>query len=388
MQIYFLKFPLEDSLGGAEFHTLKLARHFQDQGHRVNLITSDHHLFRLFEKHKLPRLRMFMGWEPTSKWSLFLWPLTFLIARFRLKKLIRAAPPDSIFFCQSLTEKLILPALSRFTTYPPDITRRESLRAGNLLLTTFFLEHKIPGRWLRLNPLKFLFLKYAKRVTIVTVSQFAKNEFVRLGIPEKNIEVVYPSSPAVIARVRPKQSQFTIGILSRLDPEKGILNFLNSVIPGLIRNPSWRILIAGDGQQKQEIEAFIRQNGLQSQIKLLGFVYDKSLFFSQISVLVCPSLVPESFGISVLEAMAHGIPVVSNDLGALPEIIKHEQNGFLVSFPPLERGGLGRGREWINHVEEFQNPSTYQKFSAAALATTQNFSESKMLSAFDQLLQK
>ncbi len=399
MTIFFLKFPLVPTLGGAEFHTLQLARYFTASGHRVKLITSDQYLFRLFEKNNLTRKRLFVGWEPTGKWSLLLWPLTFLIARRKLKKIIRAAPPDSIFFCQSLTEKLILPAL--LTAY------------GLPLTTVFFLEHKIPGKWLKFNPLKFLYLKKTREVKLITVSNFAKQEFMKFGVGQKNIEVIYPSITPAIASPprRTKQSQFTIGILGRLDPEKAVLNFLQSVIPGLparseasgeggIRNPSWKILIAGRGKQEHEIKDFISIKNLESRIKILEFVYNLDEFFSQISVLAYPTKVPESFGLSILEALSRGIPVIANNLGAIPEIIKHGENGYLIS-PPRDpfgrtqghleqnRNGGGETQEgvmWTKYLESLQTPSTYQNLSASALITAQSFSETKMFEGFNRLI--
>ena len=376
MSIFFFKFPLVASLGGAEFHTLKLAQHFHAQGRQIKLITSDQHLFRLFEKHGLPRQRTFLGWEPTSKWSLLLWPLTFLIAKIKLKNIVAAAPADSIFFCQSLTEKLIFPGLL--------------IKPNTYNLKPVFIEHKIPGRWLKLNPLKFLYLYYARRVTIIAVSGFVKNEFIKLGVPEKNIQVIYPAvhnppqpSASKRERVPPLKLRggegelFTIGILSRLDPEKGVLGFLTSLLPYLPNHPNWKILIAGEGRQKQEIQQFIWQNHLQNHIELLGFIYNTAEFFSKISVLVQPSRNPEAFGLTVLEAMSHVIPVIAARIGALPEIITHGIDGFLVS-------SVNNG--WIEYLTELENPATCEKISAAALHTAQSFSETKMFEAFDQLL--
>ncbi|OGE75741.1 MAG: hypothetical protein A3C85_04520 [Candidatus Doudnabacteria bacterium RIFCSPHIGHO2_02_FULL_48_21] len=317
--IFFFKFPLVPSFGGAEFHTLSLALEMRTRGQQTMLVTSDPYLFRLFEKHGLPRLRMFAGWEPTSKWSLLLWPATWLIAEFRLGKLIKHAPADSVFYCQSLTEKLVL-----------------------LPQKCIFLEHKIPGRWLKWNPLKFWYLRRARTAKLVTVSQFAKQEFIKLEVPENNIEVVNPSLSVIARSEAPRQSQFTIGILGRLDPEKGVFGFLTSVIPHL---PDAKVIIAGDGFEKKLIEQFIDENNLRSQIKLIGFIYDLGQFFFQISALVYPTKVPESYGIAAAEAIARGIPVVASNIGALPEIVKHGENGFLVE----------RQEDWIKYLTLLQN---------------------------------
>ena len=364
MTIYFFKFPLRPSLGGGDFYILKLALHLKSQGRSIKLVTSDRPLLRLFEKHGLPHRRLFAGWEPTSKWSLMLWPLTWLIARRKLKKIMRFAPRNSIFFCQSLTEKLVLPPLVR-----PDF----SLRA-------IFLEHKIPGRWLRLSPLRFWYLRLAKISKVITVSEFAKQAFINFGVPEKNISVIYPGvhKPALL---RDASRIFKIGVLGRLDPEKGAFEFLNSLLSAFQSHPGWQVLLAGEGQETDKIKNFIKTRGLESQVQLCGFIKNVDDFFSRISVLAYPTRVPESFGMAAAEALAQGIPVVASRIGALPEIIKHGENGFLVSWP-----AEGETRPWINFFESLQNPKFYQKLSSAALEISQTFSETKMFRAFDELL--
>ena len=342
-EIIFLKFPLRPSLGGAEFHTVKLARHFADQRRSLKLFTSDPNLFRLFEKNHLPRRRIFIGWEPTAKWSLLLWPLTRLIARRRLKRIVKSASAGTIFYCQSLTEKLILPRL----------TKEQAV----------FLEHKIPGRWLKLNPLRFRYLKFAKKIKVITVSEFAKQAWTKFGVPEQNIEVRYPipihNPPQSPLKVRGEEKRgldsapplkirggreelFTIGILGRLDPEKGVMDFLNSILHVLKTHSDWKVLIAGEGKDEQAIKKLAEKNYLTDKIILLGLVYNLDEFFSQISTLAYPSKVPEAFGMAAAEAISRGIPVVASNIGALPEIIKHGENGFLINH----------NSEWIDSLEK------------------------------------
>ncbi len=375
--IYFFKFPLVDSLGGAEFHTLKLAKRFAKSGRMVKLITSDRFLFRLFEKNRLPRRRMFIGFEPASKWALGLWPLTYLIARRKLKKLLKELPAGSVFFMQSLIEKLVLTHLALSTPSPsPPYQGGEK---GRII----WLEHKIPGRWLKLNPLKFRYLQLARQVQLVTVSQFAKQEFVKLGVPEEKIEVVYPtpSSSPPIRRRRTggeREGVFTLGLLSRLDPEKGVYGFLQTLVPHLPDHPDWKILIAGEGEEKDKIIKIIEKYNLRQQIQLLGFVNNLDEFFSQVSVLVYPSRTPESFGITVLEALGRGIPVVASNIGALPEIIEHGKTGFLVE---------ASATAWIQCLESLEHPKLYKRLSQNATLSSQKFSEKEELDQFENFIQ-
>ncbi|MBI4050676.1 MAG: glycosyltransferase family 4 protein [Candidatus Doudnabacteria bacterium] len=363
--IFFFKFPLQDSLGGAEFHTLKLAKHFQSLGHAVKLITSDAKLFRLFEKHRLPRQRLFVGWEPTSKLSLFLWPLTYLIAGYKFRKLVKQISPGATFFMQSLTEKLIL---------SPLILQSEILNQKSKIV---WLEHKIPGRWLKLNPLKSHYLKLARRIELVTVSNFAMQEFVKLGILKKTIKVIYPGVDAISHKLLPK-TFFTIGLLSRLAPEKGVLDFFQTILPTLKDHPDWKIIIGGEGEERQKIEFLISNYHLENQIKLLGFVNDLDEFFLQISVFVYPTKVPEAFGVAVLEAAARGVPVVGSEIGALPEMIEDKKSGFLIE--PNEPA------MWSAVLIQLRDLLFYEEFRKKTSVKAQRFSEESMLAGFENLI--
>lgn len=358
--IAFFKFPLEDSLGGAEFHTLRLAQHFLAMNKIVKLFSSDRKLIRLFREHDIPTQYVFAGWEPTSITALFLWPITYFIARKKLKKILKTIPTGSVFFMQSLIEKLIL---------TPLLTTGYQLQANPV-----WIEHKTPGRWLSSNPLLSRYLKLAPEVQIITVSNFARNEFVKLGVSESNIQLIYPGVEAHLKLRLPHPEHFTIGLFSRLDPEKGVLDFLRKIMPQLPKYPRWRIVIAGEGRNENEIQSLA---GEHNQVEILGFINDLDTFFSRISVLVYPSRVPESFGISVLEAQSRGIPVIASDLGALPEIIENGKTGFLAKPDNF--------KQIMGHLEVLRDPDFAQKMGNKAAKKAQGYTLSGMLEGFEKI---
>src|SRR3989344_3245805 len=138
-----------------------------------------------------------------------------------------------------------------------------------------------------------------QQTMLVTSDPYLFRLFIKHEVQDNNIEVVNPSLSVIARSEAPRKSQFTIGILGLLDPEKGVFCFLTSVIPHL---PDAKVIIAGDGFEKKLIEQFIDENNLRSQIKLIGFIYDLGQFFFQISALVYPTKVPESYGIAAAEA--------------------------------------------------------------------------------------
>lgn len=364
--IYFLKFPLTPARAGAEFHTLTLAKHFIASGHRVELISSDEKLLALFATQKIKHQKLIIGHEPTSKLALLAWPFTYLLAKTRLKKFVETTPPGSIFFMQSLTEKIILTPI---VAHLPQASK------------TFWIEHKVPGHWLTLNPLRYWYKKYARNITLVTVSNFSKAEFMKLGISECNIKVIYPGVISVNDHKSLDTVPFRIGLLSRLDPEKGVYQFLEKLLPYLRRHKNSEIQIAGEGQQEAEIKTLINDYNLYKQVKVLGFLNPPLVekFFKNISVFVYPTLAQEAFGIAVVEAMSHGIPVLASCHGALPEIITHEENGFL--FNPDDTKKL------IKYLELVEtSPTLYSLVSQRALRRSKDFARTTMLHAFDKLI--
>lgn len=361
--IYFFKFPLVDTLGGGEFHTLELAKGFASQGESVKLFSSDRELLMLFAKANLPQEYVFCGWEPTSKWSLLLWPLTTYLAQKKFQSLLPQIFPGSTVIMQSLVEKLLLtPLLSR---------------ASSGIIKIFWMEHKIPGSWLKHNPLLQRFLKLASRVQLITVSNFAKQKFLQLGLSENIIQVIYPSvsQPVQTKKINSSDKEFRLGILGRLDPEKGVLDFIKTVSSNLPTHPNWKIYIAGQGTEERLIKKYLNRQNLENQVKLLGFITDLDQFFSQISVLVYPSQAPEAFGMSVVEAQIRGVPVVATNQGALAEIIDHGKTGYLTNLEGM-----------TNIIKKLENPNLYSLISQQSKQSAQNFSLQTMLKSFATLI--
>lgn len=107
-----------------------------------------------------------------------------------------------------------------------------------------------------------------------------------------------------------------------------------------------RLLIAGDGAQKQELEQKVKTKNLEEYVQFLGKQKTIGNFLKISDVLVHPCYI-EGFGLSVVEAMMAEKPVVVSNSGALPEIIEHKKTGLLVD--PFN------AEEWQNAVFELKN---------------------------------
>jgi len=121
--------------------------------------------------------------------------------------------------------------------------------------------------------------------------------------------------------------------LGRLDSRKGI-DFLIKSIP-LVKDQldDIRLYIGGDGVLKSYLENFIKKNHLENNVHLLGTLDDSALneWYNKVSVVIVPSVF-EGFGLTAIEAMACGTPVIATDVDALRDVVENGVNGLLVKY--------------------------------------------------------
>ncbi len=130
------------------------------------------------------------------------------------------------------------------------------------------------------------------------------------------------------------------GFASRLEHLKGPLQFVEGFAAAHRAHPSIEMRVAGEGSQRQQVLAALRRLGLAEKCRLVGTytsLEGRSRFMREIDVFVHPSLT-EGTPNAVIEAMAHGLPVVATAVGGLPDFIT-EEVGLLV--PPGDERALG-----------------------------------------------
>lgn len=96
-----------------------------------------------------------------------------------------------------------------------------------------------------------------------------------------------------------------------------------------------KLLLVGGGPDLPAVTSYINELGLSSKVMILGKQDEVSSLFSLADLLLLPSA-KESFGMVAIEAMACGVPVISSDVGGLPEVIEHGKTGFLAPIGDVE----------------------------------------------------
>jgi glycosyltransferase involved in cell wall biosynthesis len=206
-----------------------------------------------------------------------------------------------------------------------------------------------------------------------------------VGLDESKIDVVYPGIALDDYRNLKRDSSprpLTIGFLARFVPEKG-LHLLVDAFIRLTRSgefPNLQLLAGGYVSRAYKtyldgIRKTIRDHKLEDRVKLLGTLEraDKLNFFRRIDVFSVPAPYREPKGISILEALAAGVPVVQPDHGAYPEWITATQGGLL--FQPHNTADLAeklaqllRNAELRERLGRQGREGVFGKFSSEVMA--------------------
>lgn len=163
---------------------------------------------------------------------------------------------------------------------------------------------------------------------IITISEFSKRAIIEAyHVPSERVVVAYPALPDTVliapmgdsekTTALPKKYILTVGTLQ---PRKNFSRLIEAMAH--IADPDIELLIVGKrGWLYDEILAAPQKFGVEKRVRFLDFVPDEALpsLYKHAQCFVLPSLY-EGFGLPVLEAMAHGVPVVVSNGSSLPEI--------------------------------------------------------------------
>ena len=183
---------------------------------------------------------------------------------------------------------------------------------------------------------------YAGITKFIAPSQFMQKMLVQGGYPTEKISVL-PHSITPPKELPTEQRNFML-YAGRLEPEKGLETLL-SAARQLHDVP---FLVAGDGSLRDWLLAKMPAN-----VQWLGRLSREALWQEcrQARALIIPSIWYEPFGMSALEAMAVGTPVIAGKIGGLPEIVQHKHTGLLV--PPNNHAELANAIDTLWHRPEF-----------------------------------
>lgn len=203
---------------------------------------------------------------------------------------------------------------------------------------------------------------------ILCVSEEIRGTLLAAGVPVRKLDVILngiPVSDFALARAsaenRVELQEPVIGMVGRLVEAKGFQLVLESAPAILRRFPKARFVLAGEGPQSENWIRLIRELGIESNVTFAGNQTDMPRTYSSFSMFVLPSY-NEGMPMTILEAMAAGLPVIATRVGSIPQLVYNEKTGLLVNKG--DRAGLqsaierllenpGFGRELGNRGQQF-----------------------------------
>jgi glycosyltransferase involved in cell wall biosynthesis len=172
--------------------------------------------------------------------------------------------------------------------------------------------------------------------------------------------------------------------VGRLVREKGFDVAIRAMKAIVARFHSARMIIAGDGIARLELEQLARQLGISDAIKFLGWVAPAGIgaLINTSSIVVMPSRWQEPFGLVALQAAQMGRPIVATRQGGLPEIVLDGETGLLVNANDSD--GVANAVTWL-----LERPESARRMGAMALERAQEkFSADGFANAYDALYRR
>lgn len=188
--------------------------------------------------------------------------------------------------------------------------------------------------------------RYRAAARIVAISHAVRSEMVAAGLDANRIEIVPDGveiAAAITAEAREtarkrwgfRPDETVVACVGALTPEKGHALLIEAFAKLSAEVPNCRLLLAGEGRLRVQLERQAREAGLGSAIVFAGFVTDVESVYAAGDLFVFPSL-SEGAGSSLMQAMAYGLPVLAFARGGVAEIIEDGRTGVLVQEASAE----------------------------------------------------
>lgn len=176
--------------------------------------------------------------------------------------------------------------------------------------------------------------------------------------------------------VRKPHDGFTVINVARQDENKNQAALIRCFARLHEKDPNTKLLLLGDGDQHKALKSLAQELGLTDAVTFTGNVSNTEDYYA-VADLYIQSSHTEAMPMSVLEAMAAGLPIVSTDVGGLKDVV--QDNGILV--PDNDEDALYRAMETVYN----QPPEQTQAMSKASHRIVQSYSSETMARRYEQI---
>lgn len=354
--------------GGAERVTANLASHWAKKGWQVTVVTLTSTAQDFYQLHSaVKRIALDVAGESDNA----LTAISKNLRRVRaLRRVLKQVQPEIALAMMSTANILLALAaiglkgmvtVGSERTYPPRMPLGrawEALRShlyGHLHAMVALTEES--ATWLRQNT-------RARNIPVIPNA----------------VSLPLPIQPPHLPIPELASGQYTLLAVGRLSEEKGFARLI-AAFQGLANDfPEWQLVILGDGPDRSALQAQIAFAGLESCISLPGRAGNVGQWYASADLYVMSSRF-EGFPNTLVEAMAHGLPVVSFDCDTGPrDIIRHEVDGLLVPS-----GDVDELKAALRRL--MSDEALRQKFGAKAADVRERFSNRNIMSEWEGLFE-
>lgn len=347
--------------GGIETVVLETAKNLAKKGHNITILASSHKnelkKTEMFGKIKIIRSKTWFNFSaaPINPGMFF----TILNEKFDVCILHEPNP----FNNRLAVHALMLKGKPWVVTYHSDIIGRNGIITKPLF-------------WFYKNICQKIFILGMAKKIMPTSPQYVEISDTLKDYSRKKIEVV-PNGVDLskINKIDKKRKNNQIFFLGRLIYYKGIDYLIKAMKQALKSVPDAELIIAGEGELEEYLKQISKEEKVDKHIKFVGKINEKQVekYFNESTVFVLPSIhKSEAFGIVILEALAHGCPVITTDIsgtvyaaGKNSVIVKNKNEKELadaiVSVLKDKQLQETMSKQGLKHVKEFDWKNTTDK---------------------------
>lgn len=245
---------------------------------------------------------------------------------------------------------LVKPIIKNVKQYNINVVHiHDSSALSAAIIAKFLLRKQIKIIYSRKrnNPIKnnfFKKLKYDNKhiFKIISVSKAVENIFVDIGIPNEKLLTIYDAiDVSEFSNVQKKglihdelslsKEVKIIGNISSLTKQKDLVTFIKTAEKINQKIPNIHYVILGTGNEERFLKSLVLEKNLQNKVHFLGFKTNVAEYLNEFDILLMTSIT-EGLPLTIYEAFASKIPIVSTKAGGIPEVIKDGVNGYLAEI--------------------------------------------------------
>lgn len=335
MKILFASEIFPPDIGGPATYVEKIASQLKADGQQVVVLTYSRGSHFLDDKKY-----QFLVFRISRKHHLW---LRYFLYFF---KLLRLSKDADVIFAQGPIPSGLPSIIVKFFTGKKVVIKVVGDFSWERSMNLYGLNFTIDEFQKQKHSLKIKFIRWLQKIVlnkadlVITPSYYLKTIVKGWGVKEEKIKVIYNAIEQIFCSLTKERAKEKIGVTGdllisagRLVPWKGF-GFLIKILPKILEiNENFKLIIIGDGPEKDKLEKLIKESNLAEQVRLTGQVthQDLAVYFKAADFFILNTSY-EGLSHLLVEALMSGLPVITTNIGGNPEIIQDNYNGLLVNF--------------------------------------------------------